>query len=265
MNYSFIDIHSHLNFPDYDQDIDTVIADMKSQGVATIVVGTTQATSQKAIELAEKHENIWAIVGIHPVHVHEEVIDVSALEAMARHPRVVGIGECGFDFFHKENASFDMQKKAFLAQIEIAEKVKKPLMLHLRNSPDGVENAYDKALDILKERKGLKGNAHFYAGTLAQAHQFFVIGFTISFTGVITFAQQYRELVAGVPLENIMSETDCPFVAPTPHRGHRNRPDYVVEVVKKIAEIRGENLDVVKKTLLENAEKAFSIRLLSKS
>lgn len=267
----YIDIHSHLNFPDFSGDLEEVIASMKEKGVGTIVVGTTYATSVRAVELAEKYENIWAIVGLHPIHAcgeEGEEFNIEEYRKLAQHPRVVGIGECGYDYFHHDVAAhpeyWELQNKAFKAQIALANEVKKPLMLHLRNAKAMSEgapakNAYDDALAVLKSEAKVHGNAHFYAGTWEQAEQFFGIGYTISFTGVVTFVREYDEIIRKAPLDRIMCETDAPFVAPVPYRGKRNQPDYVIHTANRIADIKGQPVEGVCETLLANAKRVWGL------
>jgi len=267
----YIDTHAHMNFSAYDEDRDEVIKRALNGGVGMINVGTMEKTSREAIELSEKYENVYAIIGLHPVHVNKsfhdkdeigeegkaftskgEEFDYNKYLEMARHPKVVAIGECGLDFFRVEGDDFKpKQIEAFIKQIEIALEVDKPLMIHCRE-------AYPEVLAILsdyKERYGekLRGNFHFFAGELEDAQIILDLGFTMSFTGVVTFAKDYEELVKFVPLEKMMSETDCPYVTPVPYRGQRNEPLYVKEVVKKIAELKELDEEVVREQLIKNA------------
>lgn len=258
----YIDIHCHLNLDDFNLDLQETIERSRESEVGMIVVGTGPATSKKAIKLAEENEDIWAIVGLHPADVHLEVFDPEEYRKLALHPRVVGIGEVGFDFYRPGQATYEVQKEILLKQIMIANEVKKPIMLHLRNNldkNDGVGDVYDLALDVLKKHARVPGEVHFFAGTLEQAHQFIDLGFRISFTGVITFVRDYDEIIKNIPLNMIMSETDAPFVTPLPYRGQRNEPSYVVEVAQKIAAIRGESEEKVLPHLVDNARKLFSI------
>lgn len=254
----YIDIHSHLNFSDYGEDFGAVIMRMEEASVGTIAIGTDLETSVKAVELAHKHQNIWACIGVHPVDNPSRAFEEENFRELVKHPKVVAVGECGLDFFHADKAAdFDRQKKLFLEHINFALEFDKPIMIHSRS-------AYPELLEILeplKEIHGdkLRGNVHFFAGTLEEAKRFWVIGFTTSFTGVITFARNYDEVIKNAPLEMLQAETDAPFVAPAPYRGQRNEPAYVVEVVKKIAELRGEEEDTVRKALLENAHKLFQL------
>jgi len=275
-----IDIHSHLNFAAFDADRDAVAKRAIEGGTAFITVGTQLDTSRAAVALAERYpEGAYAIVGLHPIHTsasfHDEkesgggdlpgrdghvkefasrgeTFDLDAYRELLKHPKVVGIGECGLDYYRLSEDSRARQKEAFLGQIALAEEFKKPLMLHVRE-------AYGDALDIIKDHPTVKGNAHFFAGTLAEAQRFLDLGFTLSFTGVITFAKQYEELVRFTPLDMIQAETDCPFVAPVPHRGKRNEPAYVSEVVAAIARIKGLKLEEAEEALLANVRRLFGI------
>ena len=266
--FDYFDIHSHLYFPDYDKDREEEIKKLKKERIATITIGTDFQSSQKAIEMAEAYENLFASVGQHPGDLNNDSVFDERLKDLAEHPQVVAIGECGLDYFRIAPMNIilkSIQKTIFEYHIDLALSVNKPLMLHIRSSKNGqhgTQDAYLDALEILEHHfktsgGKLKGNAHFFAGDLDILKRFLAIGFTISFTGVITFTSDYDELIQNTPLEMIMSETDAPFVAPVPHRGKRNSPLYVPEVVKRIAEIRGEALDDVKIALRDNALRQF--------
>jgi TatD DNase family protein len=256
----YFDIHSHLNFADYEKDWDEVVERLRETGTWTIVVGTDLASSQKAVELADKYEEIYACIGIHPVDDASQKFDEREFEKLVTYPKVVAIGECGLDFFHeKKDEDMERQKDLFLDQVHFALKHDKPVMIHARNG-------YQELLDILEPMKNeygekLRGDVHFFAGNLDEAKRFWNIGFATSFTGVITFVRDYDEVVKNASLEMLMSETDAPFVSPVPYRGKRNEPSYVQEVVKKIAEIRREDLEVVKKALVSNAFRMFGINI----
>lgn len=238
----YIDIHCHLNFPDFDTDREAIIAEMKEKKIGAIVVGTTFETSKKAVELAQAHENMWAIVGCHPIHA-EDGFDYEAYKKLAESKKVVGIGECGLDFKYPN----DKQKEVFDQQIVLAQELNKPLMLHIRD-------AYKEVYDMVKD-KSLRANAHFFAGTLEDANNFLDLGYTLSFTGVITFTHDYDALVKNTPSDRIMSETDSPYVSPK--RGQRNTPLNVVDIVAKMADLRGETLIHMKSTILENFKRNF--------
>ncbi len=243
----YFDVHSHLNSPLYENDIDEVIKRLKETETHTIVIGTDFDSSQRAIDLAEKYEEIYACIGIHPVDKLES-FKVEKFESLIQNPKVMAVGECGFDFFHADKSQdYERQRKLFLDQIAFAITHAKPVMIHARN-------AYEELLDVLESFDGkLRGNIHFFAGNIDIAKRFFDLGFTISFTGVITFTHDYDEVIKSAPLNMIMSETDSPYVTPVPYRGTRNEPSYVSEVVKKIAEIRGEDFETIRTALVNNA------------
>jgi len=247
----YFDIHSHLNFSEYDTDLEEVIARLRQTDTHTIVVGTDVESSKRAVKLADKYAEIYACIGVHPVDDPNKIFEIFDFESLISNPKVVAVGECGLDFFHaKKEKDYERQRKLFLDQIGFALKHNKPLMIHSRD-------AYAELLEILeplkKEHLDMRGNIHFFAGDLDIAQRFWSIGFTTSFTGVITFARDYDEVIRNAPLEMLMSETDAPYVAPIPHRGKRNEPSYISEVVKKIAEIRGEDLELVRGALVRNA------------
>jgi len=193
----------------------------------------------------------------------------------------VAIGECGLDYYRTEPESIDKQKVAFIAQIELANELDLPLMLHIRNNEDihpafdykGTPqdgnlgtNAYDDALEILKKYSKTKGDVHFFAGSVQDAKNFIDFGFMISFTGAITYPPRksgvgcnYEEVIKNIPLEMIMADTDSPYVAPVPYRGKRNEPLYVQEIVKKIAEIKGLSVEETARAIFTNVQKLFRI------
>jgi len=273
----YIDIHCHLDFPDYRDDFQNVLTRMKEREVGAITIGTDLESSKSAVKIAEENENIWACIGIHPnegtsplqgdlpemtssqagveTNSPDEVFKENEFEKLLQSSKVVAIGECGLDFFrisHFAEATRDKQKQLFIQQIEFALKYDKPLMLHCRN-------AYDEVLEILKNYPDVKGNCHFFAGNIEQAKQFLDLGFTMSFTGVITFTHDYDQVIKFLPADSIMSETDAPFVAPVPHRGKRNEPAFVIEVYKKMAEIKGEGGEKMRETIMHNAERLFNL------
>lgn len=256
----YIDIHCHLDSEDYDADREEVLARMKKEDISTITIGTDFQSSKRAVEIAEANENVWATIGVHPEGQRGD-FNNEKFEDLIKSPKVVGIGECGLDYFRlSENVEEqkDKQKELFIQQIEFAIKHNKPLMLHCRE-------AYDDALDILESyqknyREKLRGNAHFFAGNLEQAKRFLDLGFTMSFTGVITFTHDYDEVIKYLPQDSIMSETDAPLVAPVPFRGKRNEPVYVIEVVKKMAEIRGESFEDLNGAILKTAKRIFLMK-----
>lgn len=260
MDSRYFDAHSHIQDKAFDADRDVVISRMKEEGIGALVVGTDMQMSRDAVGLAEAHENLWAVIGLHPTDNRSEQFDFDAYKTLGEHPKVVAVGECGLDYFHATDpAEREQQKALFREQIRLAEALGKPLMVHIRPSKGSYEDAYRDALEILGEYPKVTGNIHFFAGTPELAREFSDRGFTMSFTGVVTFARDYDEILRTLPLSHILSETDCPYVAPLPYRGKRNEPAYVSEVAKKIAEIRGEPFEMVQKALVENGLRVFNI------
>lgn len=280
-DFSYVDIHTHVNLAAFQGDREEVTQRALSAGVAHINVGTQRDTSEAAIALAEEHEEgVYATVGLHPVHTSKSFHDAQELDseptadtksftsrgeqfdhdvykALALHEKVVAIGECGLDYYRLEPDTLERQKEAFVAQIELANEVGKPLMLHIRPGAGGT--AYRDACELLKSHAKVPGNVHFFAGTREDAQRFFDIGYTVSFTGVITFTHNYDEVVAYAPLDMLHAETDAPYVTPVPYRGRRNEPLYVQEVVKKIAEIKKIDFETVHVQLRENARMLFGV------
>ena len=279
----WIDTHAHLNLSAFNDDVAEVADRCKEEGVGVINIGTKLSTSQKAVELTEAYEHMYAIVGLHPIQTvpgmhdedeigeggkafasHGEVFDRTAFRQLAQSSKVVGIGECGFDYWHCPAETYEIQEAAFLAQIELANELNLPLMIHTRGpkpgeaSPTG-RSVYLDVYEVLKQHAKVPFNVHFYAGTYEEAKQFFDIGGSISFTGVITFAKQYEEVVKKAPLQLIHAETDCPYVAPVPYRGQRCEPWMVKEVFKKIASIRKEDEEVVRESLIQNAKRLYKL------
>ncbi len=270
MEYKYIDVHTHLNLKDFEGDFCEVTEHTLAEGVAHINVGTGKETSARAVALAEQFgEGVYATVGLHPVRAsgsHDndgsepEVFDPTFYCPLGEKDSVVAIGECGFDYYRVDRGMKGRQEEAFIEQIAVANDLGKPLMLHIRPSV-GTMDAYEDALVVLKEHAKVLGNVHFFAGTYEIAKKFWDMGFTTSLTGVITFADQYDEVVQKAPLSMLHAETDAPYVAPKPFRGKRNEPLHVREVYKRIAELRGEDAEVVRLALLENARRIFGTTL----
>ena len=248
MKYSCIDTHTHLNLPAFSEDREVVLERTLAAAVAHINIGTNEKTSQLAVEIADAHEGSWAIIGLHPIQAvpgaaDEDEDDTGGTPApttgerfnsafyrtLATSAKVVGIGECGYDYYHTPKDSFAAQEEAFIGQIELANELGLPLMIHTRGPKPGEESptgrsVYEDVYQTLKQYVKVPGNIHFYAGTLAEAEKFFELGFTVSFTGVITFAKVYEEMVQAIPLTHMHAETDAPYVSPVPYRGQRCEP-----------------------------------------
>lgn len=265
MKVKYVDAHCHIQFDQYAHDDSALIRRMEEEGVLGIVVGVDQESSEKAIVLAEKHDHLYASVGLHPNRVAEESFDEETYRKFAAHPKVVAIGECGLDFFRPAEVNENVkrvQKDVLKKHIELASEFDKPLIIHARPSK-GTQDAYADLISILTEAKSvhpnLRGDIHFFVGGVAEAEALIGLGFTLSFTAVITFARDYDAVIRAVPLNCILSETDAPYVAPATRRGERNDPLAVREVVLKIAEIRNEDPEMVRTALRENARRLFAL------
>lgn len=291
----YIDIHSHVNFKAFDEDRAEVMARAREAGVIVVNVGTQVDTSRMAVEMANEYLNTYAIIGLHPIHTgasyHDEKelgeggkeftsrgenFDKEIYREMLKNPKVVGIGECGLDYYHMEEDSIEKQKKDFISQIELANETDRALMMHIRNNADPkIPSAYMDALELLKihykPKDGIVcADSHFFAGNMAEAQALLDFGCTLSFTGAITYPRKkdaegnfvgtdYAEVITMTPLDRIMTETDCPYVAPVPYRGKKNEPSYVIEIVKKIAEIKGLPEEEVAKQIMLNAKRIFML------
>lgn len=270
MSPQFFDIHAHVNDMQFDIDRDAVLSRMRERGVWAIMIGTDSETSQDVAAMASSvGGGIFAAIGVHPIDDRNCIFSKSFFDELVASPRVVAIGECGLDYSRLEqtqDAALEKarQKKLFEIQIDFAIEHDLPLMLHVRDGDKSIADAHQDVFEILKIKKRttgprLRGNVHFFSQTIDIAREYFALDFTISFTGVVTFSREYDEVVRMTPLDRIMSETDCPYVAPVPYRGKRNEPIYVEEVVKKIAEIRDEDFETVRAALIQNAIRVFNI------
>lgn len=283
MNLKYIDIHSHLNLSPLLETKDALLARMRDDQIGTITVGTGLETSKIAVAIAEGNPDMcWATVGFHPCECGDPLHasgegglrskpgeDFAELELLAHHPQVVAIGETGLDYFHEDTPeSRQSQTEIFKKHIELAIKVQKPLMLHVRSSK-GSDDAYYDALSILAsytphpnplpKGEGIRANFHFFSGSKKCMEDIIAAGFTISVDGPITFVTEYDEMIKAVPLDKIMIETDAPYAAPKPYRGKTCEPWMVIEVAKKIAELKNLPEEAVREQLLKNTKAFFMI------
>lgn len=275
MEPRYFDAHCHPQFSEYDADRDTVLAEMSARGVGGLVVGTDITTSRAACELVQNRENLFASVGLHPNHatdfaqtspVKRESFDEHEFRNLLSYPRVVAIGECGLDYFRPVDATDVVKKKQrelFEQHIELGAAARKPLVIHARPAK-GTMDAYEDVLDMLTGAKkeygdALTGDFHFFAGNIEIARQALGLDFSLSFTAVITFAREYDEIIRYAPLSSILAETDAPYVAPASRRGKRNDPLAVIEVVRALAEIRGEEKEIVRQATVSNSRRLFAL------
>ncbi len=242
----FVDSHAHLEGERFDSDREQAIARAREAGVETIVAigsGAGPGSLDCGIQLAEKYESIYATIGVHP---HEAKLatdaDFRQLEQLAKRPKVIAWGEIGLDYFY-DHSPRDVQQKVFLKQMKLARAARLPIVIHCRPS-DGSDDAWRDCLAMIQEHwasSGLGGILHCFTGTWAHAKRALDMGCMISFAGNITFpkAQPIRDAAKQVPLDQVLIETDSPFLAPVPHRGKRNEPAFVKEVARQLGELHG--------------------------
>jgi TatD DNase family protein len=259
---TLIDTHAHLDFSQFDVDRSAVIERARAAGVEVIVnVGADVASSRAAVKLAQEYDMVYAAVGMHPHDASKlDGAALAELRELARQPKVVAIGEIGLDFY-RDLSPRDVQRRAFQAQLAWAAKLAKPVVIHDRD-------AHDEVLSILADwaaglqhsaLSGRVGILHTFSGDLAMAERAIELGFYVSFSGPVTYknARQLPDIVRSLPLDRLLVETDCPFLAPHPYRGKRNEPAYVRLVAERIAALRGMALDHVAKVTTANARRLY--------
>lgn len=279
MELKYFDAHTHAHFPVYSGEREAMLERARNAGVGMITVGTSRKTSAEAVALAEEYDFMWAAIGLYPGHTVEsdrdeneygvsndkkkisaEFFDYDFFKTLAESAKVVAVGECGLDILYADTEmKMETQKGEFVTQIRFANDINRPLMIHCR----------DLYGDVVKlfETHNPKRNPiiHSFRGTVAEAKRFLDYGCYFTFGGVITFRPKkdgidYADVVRSIPIDHLLSETDAPWVAPVPYRGKRNEPAYVVEVVKKLAEIKNVSEEVMREQILENTKKAFEIK-----
>ncbi|NMA95354.1 MAG: TatD family hydrolase [Clostridiales bacterium] len=252
------DSHAHLDDKRFDKDRKEIIEGLISRGVGRVLnAGADMKSSLAGIELAKEYSHIYAAVGVHPHDVKTmEDCHLNELENMSKEKKVVAIGEIGLDFYY-DNSPRDVQRERFIDQIDLADRVGLPIIVHNRD-------AHKDTLDILRDnRHKLHGGVmHCYSGSAEMLKDFLDIGFYISLGGPVTFknARKPVEVAKQVPLDKLLIETDCPYLTPHPFRGKRNDPGYVGLVAEKIAKIRDIPLEKIARVTFENASKLFRIR-----
>ena len=280
-----LDIHTHLYWKSYDADRDMVVERARKAGVKEmLVIGCTVDESRQAIEVAEKYEDMYASVGMHPHEFNDEDTRykmqdegwIEKLKELAKNEKVVAVGECGLDYYsHDKQIAINSQQKTaqkdgFLAQIELAQELKLPVILHCRSSSPTSDDAYEDMFEILKAKSyQLKAILHCYMGDTEVTKKFLMLpNLFFSFTGNITYPvkqsligtkDDLTETVKLVPLERMFVETDCPFLTPQSKRGERNEPAYVIETAQMVARLKEVDGVSLEQTLHENFNKAFPV------
>lgn len=293
-----IDTHCHIQFDAYDSDRDAVISSCKEKDIGLFVVGCDEKSSRDAVVLAETRTGaVFCSVGQHPTDSEEPFAYKTFLALAKSSKKVRAIGECGLDYYHLPSASventargansekerellIERQKELFFQHLNLSHELNLPLIIHCRDAHEdmiemlmrhyGIRHSEAKQMKTASGTNSLceiepgtvfreHGVMHCFTGTTADAATYIDIGFMISFTGIITFTNQYDDVVRMVPLEKILIETDAPFLAPVPHRGKRNRPEYVEYVARRIAELKDVPCERVAETTTANAIRLFQL------
>lgn len=251
----FVDVHAHIIDEKF-EDPSAVVERAAFCGVEKIISASSNfSTSCKSVDFALTHDGVWATVGVHPEDCMEYDEVEEKLKTLAKSEKVVAIGEIGLDY-HYENPDKEKQKEVLEKQLHLADSLKLPIEIHCRD-------AMADMLEILKKNKNLLhgGIFHCYSGSIEEAKEILKLGFSFSFGGVCTFknARKVVEVLSFLPIENILLETDCPYLAPEPHRGEANEPKYVPIIAEKIAAIKNMTLEEVAKETSKNVKRIFGI------
>jgi TatD DNase family protein len=260
----YFDAHCHIQFPQYDEDRMDLVSFMEEFDMGGIVVGVDEDSSRKALKLVEGSRNLYAGVGLHPNRA-DDFAGIEAYAELAKHPKVVAIGECGLDNYRPGDveAAKPKQREVLFEHVHLAASVRKPLMIHARPAK-GTQDAYTDLIELLQSAKkeygdALTGNIHFFVGGIEEAKALIELDFTLSYTAVLTFTRDYDEVVRYIPFTHIISETDSPYVAPLARRGQRNDPRSIPAVVEAIARIKKVDEEEVRLHILKNAKRVFKI------
>ncbi len=274
-----IDTHSHINFKSYNKDRDQVIKRTQDEGVVCIDVGTKYETSKRAVELAEKNENIYAAIGMHPIHIKTDLLklktdedegafaplgeeyDKEKYKELAKSKKVVAIGEIGLDYYYRPKTKSrleefkKLQREVFIKQLDLAEELNLPVIVHCRMA---FEDIYDILTLRQAQGKKLSGVIHCFTGNWELAEKFIKLGFYIGINGIID-KLDLTEVIKNCPLDKILTETDCPYLTPKEESGKRNEPIFVKYVISRIADIKGISFEEVANQTFTNAKNLFGI------
>lgn len=251
-----IDSHAHLTSDDFNEDRSFLIKDLSNFAVNSVILPACDLeNSYETVKLAEKYENLYAQVGFHPENIESfDDSSIEKLEDLAKNPKVVAIGEIGLDYYWQDDNK-DEQKEIFIKQLDLARKLKLPVVIHSRDS-------IDDCLEILKDYPDLKVQIHCFSYSYIHLMECMKRGYYISIGGVVTFknAENEKNTAINVDLDKLMLETDCPYLSPEPYRGMRNDPRKIVEVAREIANLRGMKLSKLAKRTSKNAMEFFNIK-----
>lgn len=251
------DSHAHYDVEQFDEDREQVVRELKENGVIGVLnCGSSLHGARESVRLAEENEIFYAAAGIHPENADEFNSAVSEeLKQMLQKEKVVAVGEIGLDYYCDENPPKDLQLEVFKAQMELAREYKLPVIIHDRD-------AHEDTLNVLKSFPEVKGVLHCFSGSVEFARECLKLGYYLGFTGVVTFknAKKAVEVVSEIPLDRLLLETDCPYMAPEPHRGKRNRSEYIEYIITKVAEIRGVTREEIEVASINNTKSLLNIK-----
>ncbi|NGU51957.1 TatD family hydrolase [Clostridium perfringens] len=256
MKYKIFDTHAHYDSDSFDEDRENVIKELKENGVIGVLnCGSDLYGLRKSVELAKEFDMFYAAVGIHPENADEFNEDVvKEIKEFVKNEKVKAIGEIGLDYYWEENPPREVQKEVFRAQMKLADELNLPVVIHDRD-------AHKDTLEIMKEFPNVIGVVHCFSGSVEFAKECIKLGYYIGFTGVLTFknAKKLVDVCREIPAERMLVETDCPFMAPVPFRGKRNKSDYIEYIIDKMSEIRGISGEEMNEVLLNNKKRLFKI------
>lgn len=258
-----IDTHAHLDYPVYEEDFGEVLRRAEEAGVGRVIcIATGWESSLRVVALAERYPQLFAVVGVHPCHAHEEAESVAGkIEELCRHPKVVGVGEIGLDYYRLPEEEEEReevvrkQKRMFRELLEVAERTAKNVVVHQRSS-------WEDTMGFLREFAGrVRCVLHCFGGSAGEAREVLELGHLVSFTGIVTFKNggNMRDTAAGLQAGEFMVETDCPYLAPVPYRGKRCEPAHTRQVAEVLAAARGETVEAFGRHTTRTAEKFFGL------
>ncbi len=261
MPLNIIDTHAHLDMPQFNSDRELIIRRAADAGVSAIITnGTDLESSRQAIRLAEQFPNVYATVGFHPQDARKmKPGDIDILARLAKHPRVVAIGEIGLDYY-RENTHRNIQKQVLEQELELAVKLELPVVIHARHAEQDMLGILDQWVRSLKTTRENIGTIHCFNGDLAAAQQYLKLGFYIGLDAYIGYpSSKMSDVIKAIPVNRLLIETDCPFLPPQSRRGKRNEPAYLPETLTALAGIRGESVEYTARQTTENALRLFSL------
>src|SRR5512144_1407198 len=252
-----VDSHCHLDHPEFGGEVDAIVDKARRVGVSTMLtIGTTLASFPRVLAIAERYQDVFCTIGVHPHHADAEAdVTVDQLLRLARHPKVVGIGECGLDFYYNRSPQ-SVQIAVFRTHVAAARASGLPLVVHTR----GADEHMISILEAEHQAGTLRGVLHCFSSGLSLAQTAVRIGFCISFSGILTFkkSEQLRRIAAALPVESLLIETDAPYLAPVPMRGRRNEPSFVAHTLAALAAARGEDEGALAEATAANLFRLFS-------